>query len=372
MSSTRRLVCLAALASVTALVPTARTFALDGPDVDVAQAAESLESGDWPSLPPLNCRTPEGQTPSPAYPFQDKYVTIDGYRIHYVEEGHGKPILFVHGNPTWSYIWRNIFPCVAWRTGRRAIAVDLLGLGKSDKPNLDYNLQIHERILTKFIRRLHLDDLIMVGQDWGGPLMTHYAVHNPHNVEALVLLETFAWKLQYSDFGFFAPFVQLGRSPAGQDLLINHPTWFVENFIQLGVINQQNFGPEVFQNYLQRMPTPDTRVALAKFPKLIPITDDPDTLQSSLDFFTQIENGLHRLRRADILIAKAEPGNLISADSWNKVLAFQAALPQTEIRSVGPGVHPVQEDSPVGIVRTISRWICDKHLDGHRDRCELD
>lgn len=347
MNSSRTVLCLAALAALPVL-------------------AYGDPGGESPL--PLNCRTGEGAPPSSAYPFQDKYVVIEGHKIHYVEEGHGKPILFVHGNPTWSYIWRNVFPCVAHATGRRAVAIDLLGLGKSDKPNLDYTLQLHERILTKFIDRLHLDDVILVGQDWGGPLMTHYAVDHPRNVEALVLLETFAWKLQYSDFGFFAPFVQLGRSPAGQDLLVNNPTWFVENFIQLGVIHQENFTEEVFQSYLQRLPTPESRVAMAKFPKLIPITDDPDTLQSSLDFFTEIENGLRRLRHADVLIAKADPGNLISADSWNKVLAFQAQLPQTEIREVGPGVHPVQEDSPKGISRVISRWICDKGL-GKRHQC---
>lgn len=304
--------------------------------------------------------------PSAEYPFEDKYVEIEGHKIHYVEKGHGKPVLFIHGNPTWSYIWRNIFPQVAKSTKRRAIAVDLLGLGRSDKPQLDYTVQLHERILTKFIKKLGLKDVILVGQDWGGPLMTHYAVHHPDNVDGLILLETFAWKLHYADFGYFAPYVQFARSPEGQNLMINDPTWFVENFIKLGVINKEHFTDEVFQSYLQVLPTPQSRVAMAKFPRLIPIVDDPNTLQSSLDFFTEIENGLHRLRHVAVLIVKAEPGNLISADSWGKVEAFRAQLPQTDIRSMGPGVHPVQEDNPDSIASVMSSWIWEKGLGGRQ------
>src|SRR4249920_1777370 len=72
--------------------------------------------------------------PSGVYPFESRYVSIGGHRIHYIEEGKGDPVLFLHGNPTWSYLWRNIMPKVAHDSGRRGIAMDLLGFGKSDKP----------------------------------------------------------------------------------------------------------------------------------------------------------------------------------------------------------------------------------------------
>ena len=178
----------------------------------------------------------ELKPPSAEYPYRSMYVDIDGFKIHYIEEGRGKPILFLHGNPTWSYIWRNIIPGVAKGTKRRVIALDLLGFGKSDKPDLDYTPQMHRDIVSKFIHKLRLHDVILVGHDWGGPIMTGYAVKEPWNVEGLAFVDSFAWKMEYSDFGFIEPIMRLSRTEIGQDLLLNDRTWFVENLIKPGVL----------------------------------------------------------------------------------------------------------------------------------------
>ena len=83
------------------------------------------------------------------FPFESRYVEVLGSRMHYVDEGEGEPILFLHGNPTSSYLWRNIIPFVT--DDYRAVAVDLIGMGKSDKPDLDYTYQDHKRYLDAFI-----------------------------------------------------------------------------------------------------------------------------------------------------------------------------------------------------------------------------
>jgi haloalkane dehalogenase len=94
---------------------------------------------------------------------ESKFVQVRGHRIHYVEQGAGDPILFVHGNPTSSYLWRNVLPAVASSTGRRGIALDLLGFGKSDKPaKLRYSLELHSGIIEEFIVRLGLENIVLV------------------------------------------------------------------------------------------------------------------------------------------------------------------------------------------------------------------
>ena len=133
-----------------------------------------------------------------------------------MEEGHGKPILFIHGNPTSSYLWRNVLPRVAREGGRRAIALDLLGFGKSEKPGaVDYSLRLHAQVVEDFVQKLGLKDLVLVADDWGGPMSAYYAIHHPDNIESLVLMETFLWPMTWQDdFSpeFRMPF-KLMRSP---------------------------------------------------------------------------------------------------------------------------------------------------------------
>jgi haloalkane dehalogenase len=314
------------------------------------------------------CDSGTVEPPSAAYPFVDKYVLIDGFRIHYVEEGRhsDKPIIFIHGNPTWSYIWRNIIPGVAKKTHRRVIAIDLLGMGRSDKPVLDYTPQLHTEILRKFIEKLGLDNIILVGHDWGGAIMTGYAVNYPWKVEGLVFMETFAWKFEASDFGIFEPIFRLARSPEGQDLLVNHPTWYVDNLIKPGVLNTTFFTDEVFSRYLEPFPTPESRTAMAKFPLLIPFLGDPQTLQVSLDYFNDIEVKRAVLANKEFLLIRGNPGTLISDLSFNKFQAFASVLPNFEIKDFGPGLHPLQEDNPAKVVCLISNWIWEKELSGRR------
>lgn len=128
--------------------------------------------------------------PSADFPFESRYVTVEGHRIHYIEEGRGEPILFIHGNSAWSYLWRNILPTVAKETRRRGIALDLLGFGRSDKPNADYSVRLHYRIVEGFIERLGLTNLVLVLHDWGGPLGTFYALRHPERIQALAFMET--------------------------------------------------------------------------------------------------------------------------------------------------------------------------------------
>jgi len=110
------------------------------------------------------------------FPFESHYVEVMGSKMHYIDEGEGDPILFIHGNPTSSYLWRNIIPYVS--DDARVIAVDLIGMGKSDKPDIDYRFVDHATYLDGFIEELELKNVTLVIHDWGSGLGFNYAMQN--------------------------------------------------------------------------------------------------------------------------------------------------------------------------------------------------
>ncbi|HXH97001.1 MAG TPA: alpha/beta fold hydrolase, partial [Gaiellaceae bacterium] len=137
-------------------------------------------------------RTPEPALSAPPdYPFTAHYVDHGGIRMHYVDEGAGSPVLLLHGEPTWSFLWRRIVPRLV-AAGRRAVAPDLLGFGRSDKPTDIgwYTYDRHVESVTRLVRELDLRGLTLVVHDWGGPIGLRIAVENEERVERLVILDT--------------------------------------------------------------------------------------------------------------------------------------------------------------------------------------
>lgn len=124
---------------------------------------------------------------STAFPYTHNYVEVEGSNLAYVEAGEGNPILFLHGNPTSSYLWRNIMPYVESRG--RTIALDLIGMGKSDKPGIDYTFQDHYLRLEGFIEALDLHDITLVVHDWGSVLGLFYAAQHSDNVKAVAMMD---------------------------------------------------------------------------------------------------------------------------------------------------------------------------------------
>ena len=121
------------------------------------------------------------------FPFESRYVEVLGSRLHYIDEGDGDPVLFLHGNPTSSYLWRNVIPHVM--DEYRAIAVDLIGMGKSDKPDLGYTYQDHKRYVDGFIEALGLTGVTLVIHDWGSVLGFDYAMEHEENVIGIAFME---------------------------------------------------------------------------------------------------------------------------------------------------------------------------------------
>jgi len=137
-------------------------------------------------------RTPdEGFQNLPGYNFEPHYVEIDGVRVHYVDEGAGETVLLLHGEPSWAYLYRKMIPTLVG-TGCRAVAIDFIGFGRSDKyRELEaYSYQMHVDTLWTFIQKLDLQGLTLVMQDWGGLIGLRVAAEHPERVARLVIMNT--------------------------------------------------------------------------------------------------------------------------------------------------------------------------------------
>lgn len=214
-------------------------------------------------------RTPEERFHNlPDYPFAPHYIDIDDMRMHYVDEGpaDAPPVLLLHGEPSWSYLYRHMIPPIA-SAGLRAIAPDLIGFGKSDKPAAlpDYSYERHVAWTKRFIEQLDLSNITLVCQDWGSLIGLRLAAENEERFGRIVLAngglptgdESMppAFKI-WRAFARFSPWFPIGR------------------IVQAGTVSK--LAPEVIKAYDAPYPGPAYKAGTRAFPKLVPTTpDDP-------------------------------------------------------------------------------------------------
>jgi haloalkane dehalogenase len=185
---------------------------------------------------------PDGLAISGDFPFIKKRIEIDGSNMAYVDEGEGQPVLFLHGNPTSSYLWRNVIPYVT--EGYRAIAPDLMGMGDSDKPDIGYTFKEQARYLDRFIEALNLKNIVLVIHDWGSALGMRFARINQGNVAAMVFMEAIV-KPSFPAPGYEALGPQAGEmfkalrtDGVGEEMILER-NFFVEEVLRkFGVMRQ--------------------------------------------------------------------------------------------------------------------------------------
>jgi haloalkane dehalogenase len=285
---------------------------------------------------------------SAAFPFAPHYVEVEGARLHFVEQGTGHPVVFLHGNPTWSYLWRNIIPIVAAKG--RCIAPDLIGFGKSDKPNIAYNYLDHVRYVDGFIRALDLTNVTLVLHDWGGAFGFDYALRHRDNVKALAFFEavsfTFTWdtfpRAIREEFKAF-------RTPGTGWKLICEDNAFIERVIPGAVVRQ--LSEEEMNQYRMPFPTVESRKPVWVMPNTIPFSDRQDEAYRAVK---NIEDGLPTLTMPTLLLW-ARPGTIVN--SQERVSWYQQRLPALDVVDLGQGIHYLQEDHPEEIGQAIVRWL---------------
>ncbi len=290
-------------------------------------------------------------TMSAEFNFDSKYQQVLGSNMHYVEVGSGDPILFIHGNPTSSYLWRNIINHA--KPYGRAIAVDLIGMGKSDKPDIGYTFADHYQFLEEFINNLDLEHITLVVHDWGGALGFNYARLHPDKVKAIAFMESalppaFPRTCEPDSTDQLCVFFKDIRDPIlGYEIVIKQ-NLFVEQFIP-GFINRSMTEPEMA---VYRAPYPDeaSRLPVWVWPLQVPINGAPADV---VETFAELKEFMVDTHIPKLLLY-ASPGAIFTADivSW-----YQKNLDNLETQYIGQGFHYIQEDQPQAIGLAIADWL---------------
>lgn len=308
-------------------------------------------------LSPIEARTEaapsaESRAISAAFPFEKHYVEILGSQMAYVDEGEGPVVLFLHGNPTSSYLWRNIIPYVSGT--HRVIAVDLIGMGDSDQPDIDYRFGTHAAYLDTFIETLGLQDITLVVHDWGSGLGMRYARLNETNVRAIALMEALippalpAPSYEAINEPARTMFRNLRTPGTGEELVLDQ-NFFVESVLgQAGVVRQMT--RQELNAYRGPFSTRQSRRPTLQWPREIPIGGTPADVTAEIQ-----ANGewFYRTQLPKLLFF-ADPGALIPPQA----AAYIAEnAPNIEVVALGPATHFVQEDHPHAIGRALASWL---------------
>lgn len=283
--------------------------------------------------------------------YTKQYRTIHGKRMAYIDEGQGDPIVFLHGNPTSSYLWRNVMPHLEGKG--RLIAPDLIGMGDSEKLD-DSNAQSytyveHRKYLFSLLESLGVNsNVTLVIHDWGSGLGFHWAHQNPDAIKGIAFMEAIVAPIPTWDSfpeGLIEIF-QGFRSPAGEQMVLNDNI-FVEQVLPRSILRDLSDAEmaEYRRPFLE--PGEDRRPTLT-WPRQIPIAGEPaDVVQIVTDYSQW-------LAQSDIskLFVNAEPGGLIAG----KVRDLVRSWPEITEVTV-PGIHFIQEDSPDLIGQAIESWL---------------
>ena len=279
-----------------------------------------------------------------------KFVEVDGVELAYVEIGQGKPLVFLHGNPTSSYLWRNIMPRFAEH--RRCIAIDLIGMGDSSKlrdPSASsYTFREHYEYLEGAFERLELTaDMVLVVHDWGSALGFHWANNHRDAVAGLCYMEAIVRPLTWSEFPDAARSIFQGfRSPAGEDLVLDK-NYFVERVLPGSIL--RDLSEEEMNEYRRPFLNPgeDRRPTLT-WPRQIPIDGEPkDVVEVVSEYAAWLESST-----VPKLFINADPGALLIGEQRDYCRTWPN---QTEVTVKGS--HFIQEDSPAEIGDALSDFL---------------
>jgi len=289
-------------------------------------------------------RTPDERFANlPGYAFEPHYADVGGLRVHYIDEGprDAAPVLLLHGEPSWCYLYRKMVP-VLTAAGLRAVAPDFIGFGRSDKlPNIDdYSYQLHVDMLWSFVQQLDLQNITLVGQDWGGLIGLRVAAEHADRFARIVAANTFLPTgdgnpgeafLRWRQFATTSPVLDIGR------------------VIQAGTTTQ--LPGEIVAAYNAPFPDDSYQAGARAFPALVPISPDDPAAPAN--------------RKAWEVLDRWEKPFLCAFSDSDPITrggdkAFQARVPGTRGQphtTIAGGGHFLQEDKGEELARVIVDWL---------------
>ena len=279
---------------------------------------------------------------------EKKTVKVLGKNMAYVEKGEGDPIIFQHGNPTSSYLWRNIIPHL--ENHGKCIAIDLIGMGDSDKLEDEgdntYSYHVHKKYFDACLKELGVkDDITFVIHDWGSALGFDWAYDNKNNVKGICYMEAIVKTISWEDWPEDGKSIFQGfRSEAGEDLILKK-NLFIEGVLPGAIIRnlsdkEMDVYRKPFLKEIERRPTLD-------WPRQIPIDNKPEEVCNTVEDYS-LWMSINEIPK---LFINANPGSILKG----KQREFCRKWKNQEEVTV-KGTHFIQEDSPKDIGQAISSW----------------
>ncbi|HET6695994.1 MAG TPA: haloalkane dehalogenase [Gaiellaceae bacterium] len=275
----------------------------------------------------------------PGFPFAPRYLAQDGLRMHYLEEGAGDPVLLLHGEPSWAFLYRKLIPPLA--DVARVVAPDYFGFGRSDKPIRleDYSYDFHYASVERFADELDLRAATVVVQDWGGPIGLRLAVEHPERVARLVILNT----------GIGA-----GRAPSPEWLRFREFMRRVGNDIVPGQLVRLScvteLAEDVVEAYNAPFPTPESKAGVVAFPELVPTEAEHPSAPKMLE----VRAALERWEKPSLVLFSDSDPIFSPAAAERLAARIPGAGPAEIVAGAG---HFLQEDKGEEIAERIVRFL---------------
>jgi haloalkane dehalogenase len=277
----------------------------------------------------------------PDFPFTPRFVEVGGFTIHYVDEGSGEPILLLHGEPTWSFLYRKMIGPLSRQ--HRVLAPDFVGFGRSDKlaDPADYTFAMHAETLAGFVRQLDLEDITLVVHDWGGMIGLSFAAQHPRLIKRLVILNTGlpTGKKAPEAFMRWREFVE------------NTPDLPIDVVIKMGVFHPDLITDAVLAGYTAPFPDASFKAGARAWPLMVPITtDSPVALHNS-----KTRDTLSRWEKpALVLFSDKDPISKGADEFFRELIPTAKDQPRITISDAG---HFLQEEKGEEIAGHIIAFI---------------
>jgi len=284
-------------------------------------------------------KTRPSWVPEDLFPFESRFTDIDGHVIHYVDEGTGPVLLFLHGNPTWSFLYRQIIQKLKHEF--RCIALDYPGFGLSQAAEgYDYLPASHAKVVDAFVEALGVGQFSLMVQDWGGPIGLWVAARRAFQVQGLIIGNTWAWPIDGDRH--FERFSSLMGGPIG-GFMIRHFNAFVNVMIPMNV-GRRRLSREVMAAYRGPFPTKDSRLPTRIFPREI---------RRSRVFLQEVEHGLERLATKPALILWGDRDIAFRAKERGRFELTLSAHRTVILEGAG---HYIQEAASDELAEAIMEW----------------
>lgn len=282
-----------------------------------------------------------------SFNFAPHYHHVNGFEMHFVDEGRGEPIVLIHGDPTWGYLYRTFIPILSQH--RRCIVPDHMGMGKSGTPRdpYPYRLRHHVANLEALLLHLDLHQMTLVLHDWGGPVGLGFATRHPDRIKRLVLMNT--WACAPWPGGPLPRLLELIRSERGEKFVLEK-NGYLEPALVGTTHRPENLTKTVLDAYRAPFPTPESRLALLCWSRDIPVHEtDP-----SYPEMKRIEEALVRFIGTPTLLVWGMKDPVLPE---SVLRTWQRIYPQATAAEIEDASHFLQEDAPQRIVLCIAEFL---------------